>query len=177
SADAIALVDLQGIVVYASSSTTRILGFETEELLGRTLFEFIHPDDLERVVSVFAGILQEPGGILTVEYRLRHKDGSWRWMEGSGTNLLHEPAVHAIVGNHRDISERHQVEEERERLERRKDDFISMASHELKTPVTSIKAFTQVLKKQFEREDRPEPVQYLTRIEVQIDKLTKLISD
>jgi len=98
-------------------------------------------------------------------------------MEGRGTNLLHEPTVHAIVGNQRDISERHQVEEECERLERRKDDFISMVSHELKTPVTSIKAFTQVLKKHFEREERPEPVQYLTRMEVQIDKLTKLISD
>ena len=177
SADAIALVDMQGAVVYASPSTERMLGYAPEELLGRLLFEFIHPDDLTRVVTVFAGILGEPGRSLTVEYRLRHKDGSWRWMEGSGTNLLHDPAVGAIVGNHRDITERHLVEEEREQLERRKDDFISMASHELKTPVTSIKAFTQVLKRQFEKEQRQEPVQYLARMDVQIDKLTKLISD
>jgi signal transduction histidine kinase len=62
-------------------------------------------------------------------------------------------------------------------LEQRKDDFMSMASHELKTPVTSIKGYTQLLIRKFEKEGMDEPVAYLTRMDNQIDKLTRLIRD
>jgi CheY-like chemotaxis protein len=48
---------------------------------GRSAFEFIHPDDLARVQQLFARLLQLPGGTLTAEYRSRHKDGSWLWVE------------------------------------------------------------------------------------------------
>ncbi len=66
---------------------------------------------------------------------------------------------------------------ERKELERRKDEFISMASHELKTPVTSLKGFTQLLLRQFKRLDDNETLRYLARMDTQLNKLTKLISD
>src|SRR5579884_4394801 len=66
---------------------------------------------------------------------------------------------------------------EQKELEQRKDAFIGMASHELKTPLTSLKGFTQLLKRMFERQDILEPLPYLARMDSQLDRLTKLIKD
>lgn len=119
SADAIGLVTAQGIFLYASPSTQRLLGYLPEELVGRNAFGgLIHPDDLEQTRYVFAAILKEPDKSFGCEYRLRHKDGSWRWMEGSAMNLQDDSHVAAIVVNYRDISGRKLLEEE---LRRSKD--------------------------------------------------------
>ena len=310
STDAVALLDTSGTILYASPSTKRILGYESEEFVGRNAFELMHPDDQGKTAMLLAELLQGAGSSRSAEFRFRHKNGTWRWLEGTGTNLLYEPGVQAIVGNFRDITERHQAEEEREQLlaqlaieharleevlrqmpagviiaeapsgkiimgnrqvqeiwrhsvlpssnieeygewkgfhpdssivkpeewplaraitkgevvqgeeieylrgdgtrgfmrisaapirdrsgkivagvvtfddftdykelEKRKDDFISMASHELKTPITSIKALTQILKRSFEKQGMTQTALYLSKMEVQIDKLTKLIGD
>jgi PAS domain S-box-containing protein len=79
--------------------------------MGCSALVIVHPDDLLMMQQVLGGILQSPGSSLSAEYRLRCKDGSWRWFEGRGTNLLHDPDVGAIVGNFRDITQRKQAEE------------------------------------------------------------------
>lgn len=113
SPDAIALLDPDGTVLYLSPSTSRVLGYLPEELVGRNAFELIHPEDYELATSAFAELLQQPGQIVIRHVRARHKDGSWRWVESAGTNLLHEPAARAVVANYRDITERKQAEEAR----------------------------------------------------------------
>ena len=115
STDAIVLVDTQGMVLYTSPSTTRLLGYTPAELVGRSAFELIHPDDVETTIAVLTSIVQEPGKSLRTDFRARCKDGTFRWLEGTGTNLLADPSVGAIVGNYRDITERKQAEE-RQRL-------------------------------------------------------------
>lgn len=111
SADITALVDAQGIVTYVSPSITPIMGYTPEEFIGCSALVIVHPDDLFTMQQVLGGILQSPGSSLSAEYRLRCKDGSWRWFEGRGTNLLHDPDVGAIVGNFRDITQRKEAEE------------------------------------------------------------------
>ena len=115
SFDAIVVLDLQGKVQYASPSTQRLLGYSAEELVGRYAFDLIHPDDLEQTLGLFSNLLQAPDTRMTIEFRVLHKDGSIRWMEGTGTNLLDDPNVEAVVANYHDISERKQAEE-RQRL-------------------------------------------------------------
>jgi PAS domain S-box-containing protein len=110
SADAIALVDSQANIIYASPSTQRVLGFTAEEFVGRNALEAVHADDLPRVQEKFAKCLAEPGQDIHAEFRYRHKDGSWRYLEGTGNNRLNEPAVGAIVFNYRDITERQKAE-------------------------------------------------------------------
>src|SRR5260370_19620758 len=116
SSDAIALVPAEGTILYASTAIARVTGYTAEELVGTNGFAFVHPDELERKPQRFNDLLDHPGKVITVEYRLHLKDGSWRWMEGTATNLLHDPVIGALVVNCRDITERKQAEEERSQL-------------------------------------------------------------
>jgi len=116
SSDAIALVTAEGAILYASPSASRVAGHTAEEFVGMNGFAFVHPDDLRYVQQRLNNLLDHPGEVITIEYRLQHKDGSWLWIEGTATNLLHDPTINAIVVNFRDITERKQAEEERAQL-------------------------------------------------------------
>src|SRR3989440_1724622 len=76
SSDAIVLVDTNGKLLYVSPSTTRLLGYMPDELVGRIAFELIHPDDVETTVQVLATIVREPGKSLRAEFRARHQNGA-----------------------------------------------------------------------------------------------------
>ena len=116
-ADAITLVDANGIVQYASSAVTRILGYPIDKFVGRDLFGFIHPGDLAYAHRLFSQALEQPGVGLSAQVRMQHRDGSSRWVDGVINNLLHEPGVKAIVANYRDITERRRKEEQRREAE------------------------------------------------------------
>lgn len=113
SSDAIALLDTEGVILYAGPSSERVLGYGAEELIGRSVLEFIHPDDRERTSRFLSELAGRPGASATGQFQFRRKDGAWRWFEGTGTNLLDESNVRAIVGNYRDITERRRDEEAR----------------------------------------------------------------
>jgi PAS domain S-box-containing protein len=106
----IALHDAQGRIQYISPSVHAILGYEADERIGKHAFESVHPDDLETVKKEIAKLVAEPGGSARAQWRQRHADGSWHWMEGTATNLLHDPAVNAVVHNFRDISSQKEAE-------------------------------------------------------------------
>ncbi len=110
--DAVHLLSTEGIILYESPSVVRVLGYEPEELVGRNSFELVHPDDVPRVGELFGPLTTTPGLTLTAEVRVRHKDGSWPWMDCVATNLLEHPAVRAIAVNYRDITERKRAEAE-----------------------------------------------------------------
>ncbi len=112
SADAIVLVDSNGGVLYSSPSIRHLLGYEPDELVGCNAFAFLHPADLALIARLFTTIVEDSSNRLTIEFRARHKDGSWHWMQGTGTNLLEEPGIGAIVANFRDISDRKRLQEE-----------------------------------------------------------------
>ena len=103
-------------IVYASPAVERMLGYLPERMEGVDGEEFVHPDDLETVSPLFERARTTPGTQRPVEFRMRHADSSWRWIEGTITNLLGEPAVDGIVVNGRDISERKTAEVELARM-------------------------------------------------------------
>jgi PAS domain S-box-containing protein len=88
AADAIALLDAGGKILYASPSTNRLTGYDGEQRVGRSGFEHVHPEDWERIRALFADLLSHPGGQATAQLRYEHKDGSWLWLEAVATNLL-----------------------------------------------------------------------------------------
>src|SRR6266581_4002943 len=120
SSDAVLLVNPQDEgVFYASPAFERMTGYTVADLRGRQINDCIHPDDRASVQKSHELLLGTPGLTNTYEVRMRGKDGSWRWIEKTATNLLHEPSVGAVVVNFRDITERKAAEEERTRLGQR----------------------------------------------------------
>lgn len=111
SFDAIALVDRDGTLLYSSPSAMRITGRAMDELIGQNGFARVHPEHQQAARSLFAESLSKPGITLQSQFRYLHKSGSWIWLEVTGTNLLHEPAVQAIVLNYQDISEQRKSEQ------------------------------------------------------------------
>jgi nitrogen fixation negative regulator NifL len=111
ASDIITILEADGSIRYESPSLERVLGYKPEELIGRSAFELIHPDDVARIQRIFTEGLTRPGRIESGEYRFRHKDGSWRVLEGIGKNLLEDPAVRGIIVNLRDITERQRMDQ------------------------------------------------------------------
>ncbi|HVL34958.1 MAG TPA: ATP-binding protein, partial [Burkholderiales bacterium] len=108
-----------GGFVYASPAFERLTGFGLEDIMGRRARAVIHPDHLPLARRLRDETLRSPGKVAMQEMMVRHRDGSWRWVETIVTNLLHEPDVNAVVMNLRDITERKASEAERARLETR----------------------------------------------------------
>ena len=110
SADCIRLIDANGTIRYASPSTKRVYGFEPVEVIGSNALMWVHPEDRARIARMLGDLNEFPGASVTDQYRSLCKDGRWQWMESTVSNLLHDPAVAAIVVNQRDISERKHAE-------------------------------------------------------------------
>src|SRR6185503_1311903 len=117
SSDATFLGDGQGHILYATASLFRVMGYSSDELVGRSGFDLVHPDDVEMAKGILQGAVDLPGEHVPFLLRARHKDGSWRHVDGYCTNHIHNPAVKAIVVNFRDVSERKRAEEKQRRLE------------------------------------------------------------
>ncbi|MFB6282524.1 MAG: PAS domain S-box protein [Halobacteria archaeon] len=140
SRDIITVLSATGDIMYQNPSVERILGYEQETLLDETVFPYIHPGDREKVITKIRDGIREGRDIETVEFRFRHRNGGWRYLESRGINLLDDPAVEGIVVNSRDITERKQREKELERQKKNLDDFASVVSHDIRNPLNIAKA-------------------------------------
>ena len=117
SSDSITILDKDGIQIYVSEVVKRMLGYNPAELINISVIEeMIHPDDQEETRAAFVKLLQ--GGETSVQYRHRHKNGSWVYLEAWGTNQLENPDIRGIVVNVRDITDRKRAEAEQLALER-----------------------------------------------------------
>ncbi len=110
--DAVALFAGDGTILYGSPATTRLLGYELTEFVGRNAMELIHPDDRAGVLVRLQDAMAAPRAPVQVAARVRHKNGSWRYLEGVFTNLIDDPSVGAIVNNYRDVTDRRILEEQ-----------------------------------------------------------------
>ncbi|PKQ46445.1 PAS domain-containing protein [Confluentibacter flavum] len=114
STDMETLSTIDGKIFYASPSISKVLGYSLEEFLNTTPSDIIHPDNIPIVFENIQKILQSPGASFTIRHQLKHNNGNYIWCEGTITNMLHEPYVHAIVSNFRDISYKKSIEEQLE---------------------------------------------------------------
>ncbi len=111
SHDIISLISQVGNNLYVSPSIETVMGYRPEERLGKLFFEIVHPDDRAQLAGQLKDLIRTKGAMLHSRARILHKDGNWRYVEGTGTNLLHNPAIGGIVLNYRDVTERFQAEE------------------------------------------------------------------
>lgn len=110
--DLITILDADGTIRFESRSISKELGYPPEEYVGKNAFDFVHPDDAPRIMQAFLTALQTRGNTPVLSFRFRHRDGTYRILEGCGNNLLEDPAVAGIVFNSRDVTEKRRLEEQ-----------------------------------------------------------------
>jgi PAS domain S-box-containing protein len=102
----------EGVYLYASPMARPLLGYEPRELVGRSAYDFFHPDDLAGIRQSHQTILEQPI-IYSISYRMRRKDGRYVWVETNSKTVRHPDTgqINEIVAITRDITDRKQVED------------------------------------------------------------------
>jgi PAS domain S-box-containing protein len=157
---------------FVSNYAEQMLGFAAGEWKNDPSYwlKVVHPEDQEKVSHEF-GEIMTTGRSGVVEFRAVKKNGEPIWVQSQVIAIVDRKGkVIGMRGVTTDISERKE-------LEKRKDQFIGMASHELKTPVTTIKVFSQMMEKSLSKSGQKDMAKYAHRMNEQIDKLTSLIGD
>ena len=110
--DLITVVDASGAIRYQSPSAEPVLGRSAEELVGTSYLGSLDAADRARLDAVFRELAATPGAVATAEYRVRHVDGSWRYVESIVTNSMDDPNVRGLVLNTRDVTDRRALQDE-----------------------------------------------------------------
>lgn len=108
--DIISVAAPDGKLHYVSGGVRNSLGYTSEERESSNLFEHVHPDDLEALRARYQQLVDGEIATLSHEFRVRHKDGSYRWLESSYSSALDNPLIGGVVVNSRDITERKMAE-------------------------------------------------------------------
>ncbi|MFB6222917.1 MAG: PAS domain-containing sensor histidine kinase, partial [Haloarcula sp.] len=137
---------------------------------GENAFEYVHPDDREGIIEKFNEAVTNPEMVSTVEYRLKHKNGSWRWLESMGNNQLDNPAIEGFVVNSRDITDRKEKQRELQRQNERLERFASIISHDLRNPLSVAQGRLTLLRDECDSEQ-------LDTIEQAHERMAQLIND
>jgi two-component system CheB/CheR fusion protein len=170
--DIITIYSEDGTIKYQSESLERVLGYHPSERMGANIFKqpFVHPDDIGLKEDMFRRCLASPDDNIRAQFRMQHKNGQYRVMEAVCSNLLGYETINGLVANYRDITEK-------AALEKQKEEFIGIASHELKTPITSIKGYTQIIRNSLMESQDQESIKLVERLDKQVNRLTDLVKD
>ncbi len=170
SPTALWMSDEDGLITYNNQTWIDWTGRSLEDNLGKGWLESVHPEDRTSVEEKFLNDLASRH-FYEVEFRLNHSDGNIHWCVANGKPQYRADGTFSgYIGACIDITEQ-------KHLQQQKDDFIGIASHELKTPVTSIKAYAQVLEKMLHKKGESKEAAMISRMDGQINRLTTLIGD
>jgi two-component system, cell cycle sensor histidine kinase and response regulator CckA len=106
------ILSADGIVLHANAGSTRALGVPPDELVGRNLTDFVHPDDLNEYQDRIRGLTEAPRGVQKGRCRLRSKSGEWRWFEATISSCLKNSSVDGLVASFLDVTAVHRLEVE-----------------------------------------------------------------
>lgn len=155
-----------GTLNYVNQVVCDDFGYNTKEIVGHGWQKFIHPDDLENCLEKWASALSM-GHEYVVEFRLLFHDGAYYWHLARALPLVEDGKISLWLGTNTNI-------DARKNNEQRKDEFLSIASHELKTPLTSIKAYNQIIQR---TDDLEKLKPFIAKSANHIVRLERLVSD
>ncbi|MCU4926036.1 PAS domain S-box protein [Halobacteria archaeon AArc-dxtr1] len=168
--DAVVVVTAAGEITYASPSVRSVLGYRPDDVVGSSVFEYVHDDDRPRAVESFDALLTGPNDENRFEYRGRHHDGSWVGLEGVSADLLDNDIVGGVVISLRDVTERNERERELERTNQRLDEFAGVISHDLQNPIGLARTHARLARESGDPEDVRMVEHVLDRMERMIDR-------
>lgn len=152
TSDIVTILNEDGTIRYESSSIERLLGYKADELIGRHVMDFIHPEDRPAAMKTLEQAIHQAGVTQSTEVRFQHRDGAWRIFESVGKRLADPAEIAGVLLTSRDVTERRRIEEEarRHRAELsyllRLSTMGEMASgiaHELNQPLTAITCYAK----------------------------------
>jgi two-component system CheB/CheR fusion protein len=165
-----------GALTYVNETWENFTGFGMSEHLLEQTLEAVHQEDRQKVVEKLGTdfLAHVP---MQVKLRFRKVDGQHRWMLVYA-NPVFNPDFSGYVGSMIDIDEQERAQKATKLLLKRRDEFLGIASHELKTPITSMKASLQILEKLSETEFDPSKIRpFIAMANKQIRKLTEIVDD
>jgi len=170
SSEGIITINANGNITYCSPSVQNIIGYTDEEFKALPSWYLLHPDEALEVKEQYYRFAAHEGKHAIMTHQMKHKNGDYIWIESKMTNLLGEQPINAVIANFTDITER--IFDNKLR-----DDFISIASHELKTPLTSLKAYTQVLQNRFKDTTDETSLNIINKVEAQVGRVIQMVTN
>jgi PAS domain S-box-containing protein len=170
SSEVILLTDRDYNRLYCSPGIEKLTGYTAGEFVKMKSMSLAHPEEVPILRERLEQLLNQPGENITFTRRVQHKDGNWLWIESTVTNLLDDESIKSMVYNYHDVT--HRV-----LLEQKKDDFISIASHELKTPLTSLKTSLQLMDRMKEDPKADRMPKLIAQANRSMDKITELVNE
>ena len=171
--------------VYFSSTWKSQVGYKKDELDNsfETWQGLLHPDDYEKTNRTLSNYLNNPIGLFEAEFRMKHKDGSYRWIHNRAASLIDKDGrPYRMLGTHRDITMQKEFEQQLKDAKAKaevatiyKNNFLANMSHEIRTPMNGIIGFSELLKEEDVTSD--ERSRYTTIINDNCKVLLNLIDD
>ncbi|MFO1449246.1 MAG: PAS domain S-box protein [Opitutaceae bacterium] len=146
--DLIVVVDQTGVIRYQSPSSLRLLGYRQEELVGRSVAEIIHPDDLIRVGEGLKRAITGNQRITPTEFQIRHKDGSWRVLQSHGRPAIGRDGQPLVVVNARDVTDARRMEEQYRQAQKMEaiGTLAGGIAHDFNNILTAISGYAELAK-------------------------------
>lgn len=169
-------VDNEGSATYVNKTWVDFTGMSFEESLGYGWGNAVHPDDRDNEFKIFMAAFDNRSPFQS-KFRLRRSDGQYRWVLSQG-NVLFNPQFSGYIGSLTDITEQELAQQATKILMQKKDEFMSIASHELKTPIASMKAALQIVERLTSPNPQLEQIHsFIEKANKQVNKLTGLVED
>ena len=150
SADGMAILSAEGKHLYVSPSIKNVLGYSMEEGMQTDPLAITHPEDIPSLLEMMKQAMENPGApVKGNAKRLLHKNGTWLWVEGILTNMLHDPAINGIIYNFRDITESKLAEEVLKEIEEKNALEREILIRELTHSIKDLKQFTYITSHNF----------------------------
>ena len=184
--DIITVLDAEGVIDYESPSIEKVLGYKPENLMGKNIIEYIHPEDRDHFLETLNQTIKNVNLSLNSEFRFQHQDGSWCIFEAVGKacfESINYAQKLSVIVNSRDITERKRAEETRHNLERERElsearfNFVSMMSHEFRNPLGTIITSSELLKNYSHKTTPAQKERCLDRIENAAQEMMQLLND
>ena len=174
SSDVISIVDENAQFSYVSPSAEEVLGYDSEELLGESIFSFAHPDDRQYAMERFFEAIEDTSTEPVVQFRFKDPDRTWPVLESRGQNLLDNEFVNGFVINSRDITELKSREQKLKQHNEQLKDIKETLSQGLQDPISVASGALELYRSSGDESHLEQIDGSLVRIETLIEQILEL---